>query len=194
MEEPSLNNPLNRESTPGARRRGRLAAAFLVMTGVLVILIALTLSALARRLPGELPQVDRPLPEFNLPDLNGRAVRLSDYAGQPVLINFWASWCPPCRAEMPDLEALYTEHQAEGLVILAVNSGESQSIAAAYAEEYGLSFPVLLDENAALSDQWMINNLPATILVGRDGLVKVIHVGLLRSEQIESAIVPHLIP
>ena len=194
MDETSLTPPLNRESTPGARRQGRLAAAFLMMAGVLVILIAFTLSALARRLPGELPQVGRPLPDFNLPDLNGRAVRLSDYSGQPVLINFWASWCPPCRAEMPDLEALYTEHQTEGLVILAINSGESQSIAAAFAEEYGLSFPVLLDENAALSDQWMINNLPTTILVGRDGLVKVIRVGLLRSEQIESAIMPHLIP
>lgn len=190
MDEPTLNST---ESAPHGRHQGRLAAIFLLVVGGLVLIIALVLSMRTKGTPSELPQVGRPISGFSLPDLNGRPVQLSDYAGRPVLINFWASWCPPCRAEMPDLEALHYEQQASGLVILAVNSGETRSTAAAFADELGLSFQILLDEDFALSEQWLINNLPTTILIGRDGTVKVIHIGLFRSEQMEQELIPHLI-
>ncbi len=77
-------------------------------------------------------------------------MRLSDYAGKVVLLNAWATWCPPCKAEMPDLNAYYHAHQDEGFVILAINAGDSASVAAAFADQIGLSFPVLLDPNTDL--------------------------------------------
>lgn len=173
---------------------GVLAAIFMVVAGLLVIIISVTWAIKNRTSPSELPEVGRSLPDINLPDLDGNIVRLSDYRGRPVLINFWATWCPPCRTEMDDLEAFYYEHQEEGLMILAINSGESREVAAEFAKEAGLSFSVLLDEDYSISDRWLINNLPTSILVGRDGVVKVIHIGLFRAEQMDEELLPHLIP
>jgi peroxiredoxin len=173
---------------------GLLAAIFMIVAGLLVIVLSVTWAIKNRTTPSQLPEVGRALPDFNLPDLDGKMVRLSDYRGRPVLINFWATWCPPCRAEMDDLEAFYYDHQKEGLMILAVNSGESRDIAAEFAQELGLSFTVLLDEDFTISDQWLINSLPTSILVDRDGVVQVIHVGLFSAEQMDEELLPHLTP
>jgi peroxiredoxin len=193
--EPPIEPPLPADSPePAADNRGRSAAIFLIIAGLLVIWISAVWAMENRSIPSQLPEIGRPLSDFHLPDLNGQLVSLSDYQGRPVLINFWGTWCPPCRAEMPDLESFYQQHQGEGLVVLGINNGDSETAAAEFVEAMGISFPILLDEAFAVADGWMVNNLPTTILIGRDGLVKVIHVGLYRAEQMDKELVPHLAP
>ena len=128
------------------------------------------------------------LGDFSLTDLSGQTVQLSDYEGQVVLINAWATWCPPCRAEMPALNAYYQAHAANGFVILAVNAGDTAEDASAFAQDYGLTFPVLLDPNMQVLNGLNIHSFPTSILIGRDGAVKDIHIGMFTSEQIDAKI------
>jgi cytochrome c biogenesis protein CcmG/thiol:disulfide interchange protein DsbE len=137
--------------------------------------------------------VGKELGDFNLTDINGKTVYLSDYADHVVLLNAWAIWCPPCKAEMPDLNTYYQAHHDQGFVILAINAGDSASVAAAFATEKGLSFPVLLDPNSRLLTSLGIRNFPTSILIGTDGVVKAIHVGMFSPEELEAEITPYLL-
>ncbi len=137
-------------------------------------------------------RVGAQLGNFTLTDVTGKQVRLSDYAGRPVLINAWATWCPPCQAEMPDLNAYYKAHSSQGFVILAINAGETAAQASAFANQLGLTFPILLDPSESLMDTLHIADFPTSILVGRDGTVKAIHVGRLTPATLEKEITPFL--
>ena len=137
-------------------------------------------------------QVGKQVRDFSLTDINRKIVHLSDYAEKTVLINAWATWCPPCKAEMPDLNAYYQAHQDEGFVILAVNAGDPASTAAAFASEKGLAFPVLLDPNASFLTSLGIRSYPTSILIGKDGVVKTIHVGMFTPQALEAEITPYL--
>lgn len=137
-------------------------------------------------------RIGAPLGNFALSDLGGKTVQLSDFSGRPVLINAWATWCPPCQDEMPDLQAYYRAHGQQGLVILAVNAGESAARAGAFASMLGLTFPVLLDPAESLMDTLHINDFPTTILVGRDGLVKAVHIGRMTPQMLDAEITPFL--
>jgi len=106
--------------------------------------------------------------EFSLPDLNGKHVNLKDFRGTVVFVNFWASWCVPCREEMPSMERLYQKYRAKGLAMLAVNYRESRKEAQAFVEELKLTFPVLLDDGT-VSTLYGVFGLPATYLVDRQG-------------------------
>ncbi len=132
------------------------------------------------------------LGNFTLTDLAGKSVKLSDFAGRPVLINAWATWCPPCQAEMPDLNAYYLAHRDQGFVILAVNAGETAAQASAFTTRLGLAFPILLDPAENLMDALHIADFPTSILVGRDGVVKAIHVGRMTPAMLQKEITPFL--
>jgi peroxiredoxin len=132
------------------------------------------------------------LGNFSLMDINGTSVRLSDYKGKTVLINAWATWCPPCKAEMPLLNRYYQSHVQDGFVLLAVNAGDTQEQAASFASENELTFPVLLDPGTRLLNQLAINSFPTSILIGPDGKVKTVHVGMFTPEGIEEEITPLL--
>ncbi len=138
------------------------------------------------------PQIGVTLRDFTLEDVNGETVRLSDYKGKHVLINTWATWCPPCKAEMPLLNQYYQAHAAEGFVILAINAGDTQAEAAAFASQNDLRFHVLLDPGTQLLNQMAIHSFPTSILIGRDGVVKAIHIGLFTQESIEAEITPYI--
>lgn len=140
------------------------------------------------------PRAGTPMSDFSRPDLSGQQVRLSDYQGQVVLVNTWATWCPPCRAEMPALNAYYQKHAADGFVILAINAGETSTEAAAFARDFGLAFPVLLDPQTELMSQLNIHSYPTSIVIDRDGVVKEVHIGMLTPEQVEAKIGPLLTP
>ena len=180
-----------------ARKQSVLPLVF-VLVGVALVLISAGAILLGRSSGSTeagvsvAPRVGQRLADFALTDLDGQTVRLSDFAGRPVLINAWATWCPPCRAEMPDLNAYYRANRERGFVILAVNAGESRELAAGFVDEMGLEFPVLLDSDYALMDRLLIDNYPTSILVGADGLVKTIHIGLFRPEQMEKEITPYI--
>jgi peroxiredoxin len=116
-------------------------------------------------------------PDFTLRSNEGRNLRLSEQRGQVVLVNFWASWCGPCRQEMPHLNKLYDKYKAAGFVLLGVNIDDSIDTAAATAQKWGVRFPVLFDADKAVSKRWDMGSMPATVLVDRDGKVRFLHRG-----------------
>ena len=110
--------------------------------------------------------------DFSLPDLEGNWQRLSHFRGQVVLLNFWATWCPPCRAEMPSMEALYQTHRDQGFAILAVSSDvQGAAVVQPFLEQYRLSFPVLLDPRGQVTATYGVRSLPTTYLLDRQGRV-----------------------
>ncbi|MDD4859967.1 MAG: TlpA disulfide reductase family protein [Dehalococcoidales bacterium] len=124
-------------------------------------------------------------PDFALRGLDGKGVSLSQFKGQPVLLNFWATWCGPCRAEMPYLNDLYLDKEwsDKGLQILAVSSGEPAERVEQFLKENGLSLPVLLDTTQSVSQDFHIQYLPTTFFIDKDGIIKNIKIGAFASKQ-----------
>ena len=127
-------------------------------------------------------------PDFTLPTLGGTEVSLSQFVGQPLLINFWASWCLPCREEMPKLVQSYEAHKAEGFMLLGVNLTYSDSVpdAQAFASEFKITFPVLLDKEGVVAEKmYQIPGIPTSVFVRRDGTIERIQVGVMTGRQIK---------
>jgi cytochrome c biogenesis protein CcmG/thiol:disulfide interchange protein DsbE len=123
-------------------------------------------------------------PAFGLETLNGGLHSLTDFQGQVVVLNLWASWCPPCRAEMPALQSLFEQYQDQGLIVLAVNMTYQDSIssAAVFAQELGLTFPILLDQTGLVGNLYQMRALPTTFFIDRQGLIQEVVVGGPMSE------------
>ena len=142
-----------------------------------------TPAATAEREPGIGPLDDRgpvigqPAPDFALRDLGGNVVRLSDLRGQIVFINFWATWCRPCKKELPAIQKIYDEKRDDGLVVLAVNREDPRDVAAGYWSDAGLTMPVLLDSHKDVFDQYRLRGLPDSFFIGRDGNVAALQYG-----------------
>ncbi len=115
-------------------------------------------------------------PMFRLAELDGAVRDSRDYAGKALLVNFWASWCPPCRAEMADLQTLHRQLGGRGLQVLAISLDEDLNLAKEYVRQAGLDFTVLIDAGQ-LSKQLHLAGLPTTYLIGRDGLIKAVWLG-----------------
>ena len=112
---------------------------------------------------------DEPVPSFQGTDLAGKTWRLADLHGRAVLLNFWATWCPPCRAEMPSLQDMAAIYGPEKLVVLAINFKESRATAQRFAQASALSLPVLLDPNGDMARQWGVHVFPTTVLIDATG-------------------------
>ena len=107
-------------------------------------------------------------PEFVLPDLSGAPVRLSDHEGKVILLNFWATWCPPCRAEMPSMETLYQAYRNQGLLILAISGDRTgRSVVKSFVQDRGVTFPILLDPDGEVFAQYGVRGLPTSYLLDR---------------------------
>jgi peroxiredoxin len=128
------------------------------------------------------PRVGERAPDFRLPDLNGQQVSLSSQRGAPVIINFWASWCGPCWAEMPLIQGVFEEWSAKGVVVLTVNLGERRSVVARYMQDNHLSFPVLLDAGGEVAERYNVVGVPTTFFIGRDGIIQEIVPGAFPSK------------
>lgn len=109
-------------------------------------------------------------PSFTLLNLNNKKVSLSDYRGQKVFLNFWATWCPPCRKEMPDLQKLSEEYENE-IAVLAVNIGESKSAVVNFMIENNLDLPVLLDNDKATAQNYLVRAIPTTYILDENGVI-----------------------
>ena len=121
---------------------------------------------------GILPPVkETEAPDFTLRDLAGRPRRLAEFRGQVVLINFWATWCLPCRAEMPAMERLYQEMKSDGFTILAVNFAETAQQVEPFVKEHRLTFPILLDQEGQVSRLYRAFSLPTTYVLDRHGAI-----------------------
>jgi peroxiredoxin len=116
-------------------------------------------------------------PDFVLKSASGTNLRLSEYRGNVVMINFWATWCGPCRQEMPLLNDLYSRYERVGFSLLGVNIDDDSRRAMDMAEELGVSFPVLFDERKEVSKLYQVEAMPVTVLVDREGKVRHVHLG-----------------
>ncbi|MGQ0600577.1 MAG: TlpA family protein disulfide reductase, partial [Anaerolineales bacterium] len=132
------------------------------------------------------PVVGAPAPEFVLKDLSGNTVRLSDYAGKPVLINFWATWCGPCRAEMPAIEDRYKTYASSNFVVLAVNVDEPADLVSPYVKELGLTFPILLDTGASVTELYRVLGFPTSYWVDGKGVIVAQHTGPMFEDQLNN--------
>jgi len=132
--------------------------------------------------------IGEPAPDFTLETLNGTEVRLSQFRGQPVLINFWASWCQPCRKEMPELVRSYKANKSRGFVLLGMNLTYIDTVqdAQAFAKEFNITFPVLLDKDGAVAEKsYGVQGIPTSVFVNRDGTIARIQIGPMTGPQVD---------
>lgn len=123
------------------------------------------------------PAPGQPAPDFALRALDGPTLRLRELRGQVVLLNFWATWCAPCREEMPQLTRLHTKYRAAGLTVVGVNVDDDSRNTADVARKLGVNFPVLLDSEKQVSKLYALASMPSTVLIDRDGQVRHVHKG-----------------
>jgi peroxiredoxin len=116
-------------------------------------------------------------PDFTLRTLGGPNLRLAEQRGRVVMVNFWATWCGPCKQEMPQLNRLYDKYRDAGFLLLGVNIDEDPARAAAVAARLDLRFPVLLDADKSVSRAYDLGTMPSTVLIDRDGRVRYVHKG-----------------
>jgi peroxiredoxin len=133
-------------------------------------MLALAVGAACNKDPG--PQVGQPVPDFSLPDLEGRIHRLSELRGKVVVLNFWATWCPPCVDEMPSLERLNDSLQSKGVEVVAVSVDERFSDIGEFVEKYRVSFTVLHDDGKKVSRSYQTFKYPETYIVDREGRLR----------------------
>ncbi len=131
-----------------------------------------------------LTQVGKPAPEFSMPLLGGGEFRLSEHGGQPLIINFWASWCPPCREESPIFERTWQGYRDQGIYFVGVNIQDAEEDAEAYVREFGLSFANGRDVDGKISVDYGVIGLPVTFFVGADGVIEGRWVGAISEERL----------
>lgn len=124
-------------------------------------------------------QVGFSAPDFSLLSLDSQEQTLTDLGGKPLILNFWASWCPPCKAEMPAFEEAFQEYSSSGLQIIAINATNQDSLAdvSRFVQEYKLSFPILMDQTGEVSKDYLIHSLPTTYFIDKHGIIKEVIIG-----------------
>jgi len=140
---------------------------------LLVTCLVLVHSVKAEQQPQLLQSVpDRPpAPDFSLVDMDGVKHTLSDYRGRVVVVNFWATWCPPCREEMPSMERAWQKLRHEDIVMLAVNVGEDEDSIFEFTASYPVEFPLLLDQESVVIGNWPVRGLPTTFIIDPQGKI-----------------------
>ncbi len=121
--------------------------------------------------PANNPLVDKPVPSFVVPRLDGGTGSLRDYRGRTVLANVWATWCPPCRHEMPSLQRLSRAYAQRGLVVVGLDQGEANDVVSRYLRSVGVTYPILMDGDQRYGAAFMVVGLPTSVFVRRDGTV-----------------------
>jgi len=134
--------------------------------------------------PAPAPIVGSPAPDFTLNNVNGQLITLSQLKGQPVLINFWATWCAPCRVEMPAIEAAYQQYKAEGFTVLAVDADEALADVTEFTKGLNLSFEVLMDPGLEVTDLYRVRAFPSSFFIGRDGTIVAFQIGAMSDTQL----------
>lgn len=157
----------------------RLFYVALVLTGLAWMWVSAANpdAVTAGRIPA--PQAGFLAPDFELLTDDGQTVRLSDLRGQAVVVNFWASWCPPCRAEMPALQRVQDEYASQGVVILLVNATAQDNLSdmRSFLQEHNLSMTVPLDPTGSAMRAYQVQSLPSTFFIGRDGVIREVVIG-----------------
>ncbi len=161
----------------------------LVAIGI-VLFMFLNNSAASSVEPSAVPAlVDFAAPELALEDLSGSPVSLNDYLGSVVLVNLWATWCPPCREEMPALQSFYDDNKSDGFVLIAINQEEPLEIVEPFVKEFGLTFPVWLDLNYQAEREFKTMSLPSSFVIDRDGRVRLMWFGSISKKNLEKYVI-----
>jgi cytochrome c biogenesis protein CcmG/thiol:disulfide interchange protein DsbE len=178
----------------------------LVLVGAGLIFIALTITLImmpdatgsaggpASSRDSAIPpaRIDYPAPALSLKDLDGNATSLEDYQGQVILINNWATWCPPCRAEMPELEAYYQAHQDDGFTLIGINAAEPAEAVEAFVRKNSISFPMWLDPTSQALSAFQNNGLPSSYVLDRSAKVRLAWTGAINTNTLEEYVTPLL--
>lgn len=164
----------------------------LLMIGLGLVLIGIVLSFFSTKPSASTPdfstvpvQVDFPAPELTLVDLAGNRVSLNDHLGNVVLVNLWATWCPPCKEEMPTLQTFYEKYKSDGFVLLAINQEEPLEVVEPFVKEFGLTFPVWLDEDYQAQRIFNTMHLPSSYVIDRSGKVRLMWIGGISKKNLE---------
>ena len=136
--------------------------------------------------------VNYPAPELILTDVNGARVSLEDYRGGVVLVNNWATWCPPCRAEMPELEAFFETHRAKNFTLIGISAGDTASQVDEFIAQNGITFPMWLDADGAALRAFKNNSLPSSYVIDATGTVRLAWTGAISLEMLEKHVTPLL--
>lgn len=131
-------------------------------------------------------------PDFALADVSGQRTKLGDLRGRPVAVNFWASWCPACRQELPALQAAYQRFRERGVILLGVDVKETVETVASFAPQFGLTFPLLLDLDGVVSERYQVRGIPTTVFLDAEGVVRARHVGPLTEDKFAEYVLPLL--
>jgi peroxiredoxin len=145
--------------------------------------------------PGErpiAPELNAIAPPFERPLLGGDTITLLELRGNPVIINLWATWCGPCRLEMPVLQAIYDEYQTQGLHVLAVNLGEPEDVVRDWVEEMDLTFDIVLDAQREIETLYQLRGAPSTYIVAPSGVISQIFYGPTAESQLRDAVEPYI--
>lgn len=170
-----------------------LIGAGLLLLGALALLYLPRVRAGSEKELSVVPsKVDYAAPELALTDLQGKPVSLADYRGQVVLVNHWATWCPPCKAEMPDLEAYYQDHRQQNFVVVAIEAGEPADEVAEFVRAYQLTFPIWLDPTLKAMAAFRYPGLPTSYVIDRQGNVVLVWTGAIQREALEKYVTPLL--
>ena len=137
-------------------------------------------------------ELDQPSPELSLKDLDGNEVSLGDFLGEVVLLNNWATWCPPCREEMPEFQSYYDEHKDEGFLIIAVEAGQPAAEVRKFVEDHGLTFTILLDPEILSLKTFQNSSLPNTWVIDREGQLRLAWLGSINGDTLERYVTPLL--
>ncbi len=145
---------------------------------------------------GELPpapEVGRLAPDFTLADLEGNQVTLSDFRGKTVFINFWATWCPPCRAEMPEIEAIHQEYKDKGVVVIGVDilvseilKGYDENDVRQFVQQGGYNWTFVLDTTGEVTESYNITAIPTSFFIDREGVIRAVNIGAMTKRAMES--------
>ncbi|MED3660593.1 thiol-disulfide oxidoreductase ResA [Ureibacillus sp. FSL K6-8385] len=167
------------------KKKKRMVIRGLIL-GLLACAIIYTIYNSATKDKVEVLQDGDKAPDFELVDLEGNTHRLSDYKGQGVFLNFWGTWCEPCKKEMPALERQYQQFKDQGVQVLAVNIAQSNFEVQNYVDQLHLTFPVVIDKTKSVMQAYNVGQLPASFLIDPEGKVKRIPPGELSEQQIQT--------
>ena len=132
------------------------------------------------------PEVGRLAPDFTLTDLEGNRVTLSDFRGKVVLINFWATWCPPCRAEMPEIEAVYQEYKSQDVVVIGVDLLETENEVRQFVQQGGYNWIFVIDTTGVVANNYGVSAIPTSFFLDKEGVIRVVKVGAMTKRMMES--------
>ncbi|MCZ2259495.1 thiol-disulfide oxidoreductase ResA [Sporosarcina sp. G11-34] len=164
------------------KKRNRL----IIRTIVLLLLVSAVIYTLIPKEKSKVLAVGDMAPDFELVDLEGNKQRLSDYRGEGVFLNFWGTWCPPCKKEMPYIEKLHNEFADKGVKVLSINIKESDLKVKTFRDQYGLTFPITIDKDESVKEAYKFIPLPTTYIINKDGKIEQIISREMTEDEIRS--------